>query len=1248
MARFNLTQRYLACLLVLAMVLGLSVTPLGVTQVASAEEATSPNPGPDQQEVGTVLLALVNAPPYRASETGSDTCAVLTATVLDSGGALVPTAPVYFRVQTAITGGIVLTDTVNNMSTTYGYPNPLVGTCTEEITWDELFGTGYTPTPGVHYYARAWWDLNGNGQWDTGSEPISQNTVEVWWDAPRVAEIDITPSVAVNNLNEQNRTHTVTIDFLDQFGQPISATGTINITPTTYVSSPSPLPVTFSSITNTVFTYQSSRTPTQAGDDIITVTAYASTGTDTNPTDPTPCTGTATKTWYTPSPDHFTVTPTFEKNDVLSGTTHTITVEVFDQYNQPVTGTIHVEVNPGGTPYTATPTYTGTGSVWSFAYSTTRTISSTQNTLGTDTIMVSVDGISGSQDVQKLWTYNVQPSLQIDPLTDTNTLYPGKLNQHTVTVTVVDQFGWPIQAAYINFTVDPTTYASPSTATYYNVSTAAFTYTSSRPPVGDDVITITASGSLGAGRIEAYSGWNAVPGTATKTWTYTPLPTTITVTPSTATNTVGETHTITIVVKDQFGELVDATSTPLAQVSSGPNQGLSLSVTRTDTGIYTATYTSTQVGTDVVTVTVTGATNSPATVTKTWKPGPVAQIFVTPASSKNRINPLNPAPVTHTLAITLKDTYGNLIQGDQAVEIGISGVYTTNFTTTVTNFTTTVTVSNGQGTYSYSYDGSYGPGLDTITCTVVDTQISTTATKYWSWQETLAGPSSFTYPGMITCTVYGYPGDTIVAYHIVDSNGGSHTPIPSITTGTTTLDRNGEFVFSFDAPTFTTTVNVYVRLYDWADGSYWDLDIKVNIVAPYAQSLTLSPSYATNTVGETHYLTATLLDNTNHPLNGQTISFTITGSHPQTLTGVTNGAGQAVVSYTATTPGTDYITASYNGSYGNLTSAQAIKVWQAGPADHFTVTPTSAMNLIEQTHTLTIEVFDRYDNHTTGTVTAFVSDGVNQGLPLTVSWVSEGLYTATYTSTRTGSDTITVQVDSLQTILVTKTWVPKHVAITEVFAPDFTSSCSQGTFTATASDPGGTWTLNIRDPNGDLVKTITGPLSTTFSSGTLTPSDLFGGINKGLPGDYTAEFIVTPDPALQALGVTGDTTTATFYVYNYQVKILDYELYDQYGNLISTPTAGQPFNIRVQFENLCTTTIPTIFIPIRFTSGSDIQVAFLFVWNVGPGVQWTSGTAGFTLASPGNWTLWISAWKGSWLSGAVAYPEEWTATVSGP
>jgi len=303
MLKFDLARKYLVGLLTVAMVFSLFTLPIATA---------APSPTVNAGAVGTINIT--RAPePYLSTDplsTGGNTYSA-TAITKDSGGFLSGTGTVYFRVRNAAgTQYCQKAQPTNNPT----------GTWTMTIAWTDLSGA----SAGTTYYLVAWWDYDGNGVWDQGSEPMS-DPLEVIWKDPVPHDF----SALFFASNPVGTTHTITVTVKDQFHDTIDATVTATITAGPNVGAT--INQTRSSTGVYVFTYTDADVHPPFVDTIeITVEGLSPI--------------TITKTWtYTPSPSGVTVnndgseTPTAYN---YVDETQTITVTVKDQYDLPYTGTL--------------------------------------------------------------------------------------------------------------------------------------------------------------------------------------------------------------------------------------------------------------------------------------------------------------------------------------------------------------------------------------------------------------------------------------------------------------------------------------------------------------------------------------------------------------------------------------------------------------------------------------------------------------------------------------------------------------------------------------------------------------------------------------------------------------------------------------------------------------------------------------------------------------------------------------------
>lgn len=194
--------------------------------------------------------------------------------------------------------------------------------------------------------------------------------------------------------------------------------------------------------------------------------------------------------------------------------------------------------------------------------------------------------------------------------------------------------------------------------------------------------------------------------------------------------------------------------------------------------------------------------------------------------------------------------------------------------------------------------------------------------------------------------------------------------------------------------------------------------------------LTLEPPTASNPAGTSHTVTATVTDAANAPVAGVTVRFAVTGAHPTTGSAVTDASGKATFTYSATTPGTDTITA-YADTNGNGTqdttepSGTATKTWVAAAPATITLTPTAKTNTVGTQHCVIATVSDAFGNPVPNSPVQFTVTGsvTTSGTKTTAA---DGTATFCYTGPALpGADAITAtaQGGTNPTAAATKTWV---------------------------------------------------------------------------------------------------------------------------------------------------------------------------------------------------------------------------------
>jgi hypothetical protein len=202
---------------------------------------------------------------------------------------------------------------------------------------------------------------------------------------------------------------------------------------------------------------------------------------------------------------------------------------------------------------------------------------------------------------------------------------------------------------------------------------------------------------------------------------------------------------------------------------------------------------------------------------------------------------------------------------------------------------------------------------------------------------------------------------------------------------------------------------------------------------PVPESIVLTPITATNTLGQTHTVTATVKDSNGNAVVGKSVTFAVTvGPNAGTTgNGVTDSTGQVTFSYVGNVVGTDTIIASFVDNTGaTIQSSEVTKKWeQVTPlTESIVLTPITATNTIGQTHTMTATVKDSNGNALVGkSVTFVITVGPNAGTTVNGVTDSTGQVTFSYVGTVVGTDTIIASfLDNagitIQSNEVTKKW----------------------------------------------------------------------------------------------------------------------------------------------------------------------------------------------------------------------------------
>jgi|GEM_PF-5485905 len=379
--------------------------------------------------------------------------------------------------------------------------------------------------------------------------------------------VAVSPTSGLNPADTGD-THTITIETKLNGALANPATGTVYVA----VAFGDPLVVTASGleaagVSTGVYTYTFTygTAPINLGTGTYTIYGYISAnGSGIDPADV--ISDPVTKTWATRVITSITPTQgttTSATNNVTNGqTTHTITVEVKDQFGDLVTSdTLNYNITGSNT---GSGTIAVNSGVAVLTYNNANSTAESSGVLGHDTIVLT--GGNATATFYKTWTYT--PTVhQVTVNNDgcrTATAYNYVDETQTITVTVNDQYNFPYTGTLtLSFTAanvsgDATVTPTSGTCTT-NTGVFVLNFTNANGKAGTTKVTLTASGFL-------------FPETQTttvlnKVWGYRPH-----ASPEMETNLIGEIHTITL-----YGFPGDSVPT-LTQITGYPDSANVLKV----------------------------------------------------------------------------------------------------------------------------------------------------------------------------------------------------------------------------------------------------------------------------------------------------------------------------------------------------------------------------------------------------------------------------------------------------------------------------------------------------------------------------------------------------------------------------------------------------------------------------------------------------------------------------------------------
>ena len=654
-----------------------------------------------------------------------------------------------------------------------------------------------------------------------------------------------------------------------------------------------------------------------------------------------------------------------------AGSTTTITIQGKDANGNNVTtggATISIAISGANT---ATPSATDNGDgTYTATYPPTAT--------GNDFVAITLNGgtISGSP-------YTSVVSAGAVSLSQSTASVPaGTAGQvTTITVTVRDANGNVRTAGGDTVTI---TVTGANSATPSVTDNGDGTYTATYTPTvaGTDSVAVTVGGS--ALTTSPYS--SAVsPGAASAAQSTATVPN----------GTAGSATSLTVQAKDAQGNNLSSGGATVVISITGANSATP-SVTDNGDGTYSASYTPTATGNDSVAITLNGSGISGSPYSSTVSVGAAS------TSQSSASVPNGTAGQVTTITVTVRDGNGNLrASGGDTVAVTISGA----------NSATPAVTDNGDGTYTATYTPT-ASGTDSVAVTVGGSALS--ASPYSSTVSAGAVSLSQSTANVPNGAV---GAATTLTVTVRDANGNQRTSggdtvaitITGANTATPAVTDNGNGTYTANyTPAATGTDSVAITVGGSAlSASPYSSSVGAGATSA-AQTTATVPNGTAGQVTTITILTRDAFGNA-RTSGGDTVVVSVTGANTAAAGVVDNGTGTYTASYTPTAPGTDTVTITVNGSA--ISGSPYTSTVVIGPTDAAHSIATVPNGTAGQLTTITVQARDAAGNSrgVGGDTVALTITGANpMSLPGTDN--GDGTYTATYTPTTSGTDTIAITI----------------------------------------------------------------------------------------------------------------------------------------------------------------------------------------------------------------------------------------------
>ena len=577
-----------------------------------------------------------------------------------------------------------------------------------------------------------------------------------------------------------------------------------------------------------------------------------------------------------------------------------------------------------------------------------------------------------------------------------------------------------------------------------------------------------------------------------------------TITVSAAQVTSDNAATVTLTARDSVGhqELSGGLVVSFGW-GSGTASGSFGAVTDNGNGTYTATLTGVKAGSNTIAATIDGQKVTAATPTVTVVPGAISLSKSTITVSAAQVTSSNSVTVT----LVARDGNGNQeLGGGLAVSFGLGSGIAGGAFGTVTD--------HKNGTYTAAFTRTTA-GSNTITATIGGQGVTSTPPTV----TVVPGPVSLSH-STITTSASQVTSDSSVTVTLVARDASGNQEISGglavkFTLGSGTAGGTFSTVTDHKNGTYTATLtgtkagsNAIIATIGGHAVTSTPPTVTVvpGTVSLSKSTLTLSASQVIS--GNSASVTLVARDSTGNQEfgGGLTVAFGLgTGSASGTISAVTdNGNGTYTATITGTKAGSNTITATIGGQKITSTAPTVTVVPGAVSLSQSTITVSASQVTSGGTATVTLVARDANGNQEPSgglKVALGLGTGSASGTLGTVTDHKNGTYTATFTATTAGSNTITATIGG-QSVTSTPPTVTVVAGPASVSKSTVTVSASQ--FTSGNST---TVTLVVRDANRN--QELSGGLKVDFGLSTGSASGIFSVVTDNGNGTYTATFTAT-------------------------------------------------------------------------------------------------------------------------------------------